>query len=102
MRTANNKILTADDPETLMRENLGWSIPIEGLHYWLLGIPDPRSPIATLGLDNKGRMTDMEQAGWRIQVRGYMHTGDVELPAKLFLYTPRMHVRLAVQRWEIR
>jgi outer membrane lipoprotein LolB len=102
MRTANNKVLTADDPETLMRENLGWSIPVEGLHYWLRGIPDPRSPIATLSLDNKGRMTDMEQAGWRIQVRSYMHTGDLlELPAMLFLYAPRVQVRLAVQRWEI-
>ena len=100
MRTADNKILRSVDPETLMRENLGWSIPVAGLHYWVRGIPDPRSPIIALKLDDQGRMTELSQGDWQISVLGYAQQGGLELPAKLFLHTPRLKVRLIVQRWE--
>lgn len=100
MRTADNKVLTSKDPETLMRENLGWSIPVAGLHYWVRGIPDPKSPIIALKLDDNERMTELSQGGWRISVLGYTQEGNLELPAKLFLYSPHLKVRLIVQRWE--
>ncbi len=100
MRTADNKVLRSEDPETLMRENLGWSLPVAGLHYWVRGIPDPKAPILALKLDDQERMKELSQGGWRISVRGYIREGDLELPAKLFLYSPRLKVRLNVLRWE--
>ena len=100
VRTADNRILKSEDPDTLMRENLGWSIPVAGLHYWVRGIPDPKSPITGLKLDDQARMTELSQQGWTISVLGYTQEGDLELPAKLFLYNPRLKVRLIVQQWE--
>ncbi len=34
----------SDAVQSLVREKLGFDLPIENLHYWLLGMPDPGAP----------------------------------------------------------
>jgi outer membrane lipoprotein LolB len=102
MRTPKQEVLSAADPETLMQENLGWSFPMTGLRYWVRGIPEPGNRIETLDLDGLGRMTILEQAGWRIKVLEYAQQGRLALPAKIFIDNERLKLRLAVRRWETR
>ncbi|MGH8467952.1 MAG: lipoprotein insertase outer membrane protein LolB [Gammaproteobacteria bacterium] len=101
MRTPDNKSLTARDAETLLSEQLGWTLPVAGLHYWVRGIPDPEAPVSRLQLDPLGRMIDLEQSGWRISVLSYGHSGKLDLPLKLFLHSDELKVRMVVQSWEM-
>jgi outer membrane lipoprotein LolB len=100
MRTPKNETLMAATPESLMQENLGWSLPMTGLHYWVRGIPDPASPIEAIQLDGEGRMAELRQAGWRISVLRYERAGGLELPTKLFMHNLRLKVRLVVDTWQ--
>jgi outer membrane lipoprotein LolB len=34
-------------PEALTQQTLGWTMPLHGLRYWLEGIPDPTTPVAS-------------------------------------------------------
>ncbi|NIN34367.1 MAG: lipoprotein localization factor LolB, partial [Gammaproteobacteria bacterium] len=36
--TAENKLYQAETPEILLQNNLGWSVPVDGLKYWVKGI----------------------------------------------------------------
>jgi len=101
MRTPDNKSLTARDAETLLSEQLGWTLPVAGLHYWVRGIPDPAAPVSRLQLDPLGRMIDLEQSGWHIGVLSYGRSGAVDLPLKLFLHSDQLKVRMVVQNWEM-
>ena len=36
----SDKSYQAEDAETLMEQVLGWHLPLNGLHQWVLGLPD--------------------------------------------------------------
>jgi outer membrane lipoprotein LolB len=100
LRTAENETLTATDPEALMRDHLGWSLPVGGLKFWIRGIPDPDRPHTDLKLDESGRMTDLIQDGWRVSVLRYQKVGDKDLPDKLFLQNDPVKVRVVIGQWQ--
>lgn len=91
----------ASDPQSLMAEQLGWSLPIGGAQYWLRGLVAPGSPPSYIRRDEAGRLQDMHQAGWRISVLRRMRVGDYELPAKLYLHHQDLKVRIVISSWQL-
>lgn len=87
--------------EALMAAHLGWSFPVDGARYWVRGIPDPRQPVAQLGLDADGRLSDLAQAGWRISVLEYAVGDGTPLPKRLFLNAGDLKIRLAIDAWTL-
>ncbi len=100
MLTADNRFLQAADPESLMLENLGWNVPLKGLKYWIRGLPEPGSTPDNLILDDKGRVTDMQQSGWRISILRYAEVEGIDLPGKLIMQNDRFKLRLVIQDWK--
>ncbi len=99
--TAEGGRARAEDPERLMRRVLGWSLPVSGLRYWVLGVPDPEGPPPRLELDGAGRLSRLTQDGWAVEYRRYEPHGGVDLPAKLVLSRADLRVRLVVKDWEL-
>jgi len=95
------------DAETLLAKHLGWRIPLGGLRYWALGLPDPASPIGQQDreLDGMGRLTRLRQSGWQIEFRRYTPVAGIDLPDKIFLNNKetgkQLEVRLAVEKWQL-
>jgi len=98
--TAKNERFIAKDPEQLLLDNIGWKIPLNGLNYWVRGLPEPGADIDNLVKDDKGRIKDMEQSGWRISILRYTKVNEFELPGKLFLQNDRFKLRLVIQGWQ--
>lgn len=96
---------SAQDAETLLERQLGWRVPVSGLRYWVLGLPDPNMSLEHRELDDLGRLVRIRQSGWDIEFRRYVSAGSVELPDKLFLNNantePHLEVRLVAGRWEL-
>ncbi|KAG0194297.1 hypothetical protein DFQ28_000543 [Apophysomyces sp. BC1034] len=61
---------TAPNVSDLMRSTLGFSLPIEGLRYWLQPSVSPRSRAST-STDGTGRLSRVEQDGWTIEYVAY-------------------------------
>ncbi len=97
--TEQNELIEAADPDTLMNENLGWSVPVLGLQHWILGIPAPHSPVQHRAIDGDGRLVSLEQDGWKIIFSRYQSVGQYELPGKISMENSRIKVRLAIQDW---
>ena len=98
--TADNKVYQATDAESLLQDNLGWNIPLHGRQYWVRGAPEPGVTTDTLVLDDKGRMTELQQSGWRISISRYGEFNGKELPSKLFMQNERFQFRLVVLGWK--
>jgi len=100
MLTADNRFLQANDPERLMLDNLGWNVPLNGLKYWIRGLPEPGTAPDNMILDDKGRITDLQQSGWRISILRYAEIEGIDLPGKLFMQNDRFKLRLVIQDWK--
>ncbi len=101
MRTPKNKVFSSDTPENLIREELGWDIHIDGLKYWVRGLPEPKIQYSQLLLDEEGRLKDMKQSGFFISVIRYTDEENISLPEKLFIRSNNIQLRLVMQNWDI-
>ena len=98
--TADNKVYQATDAESLLQDNLGWNIPLHGLQYWVRGVPEPGVTTDTLVLDDKGRMIELRQSGWRISISRYGEFDGKDLPSKLVMQNERFQLRMVVLGWK--
>ena len=96
---AQDGVHRADSPEALLREHTGWSFPLQGLRYWVLGVTAPGAAVEALELDHEGRPEHFFQSGWRIVYRRYVGVRDIALPERLDLERARLEARLVVGRW---
>ncbi len=97
--TAEGKQYRAGNAEQLMRQRLGWTVPVTGLGYWVRGIPQPGQRYRSIGLDAQGRMTDLDQSGWRVSILRYIKAGEYSLPGKVFMVNGDLKIRLVIDDW---
>lgn len=87
-----------DDVEQDLRGRYGWTIPVESLRYWALGIPDPAVSGVT-ELDDEGRLARLEQSGWIVQISRYQEAGGQSMPRILTATSRDTRVRMVIDRW---
>lgn len=87
------------DVERDLYNRYGWTIPVESLRYWALGIPDPRVPAET-SFGDDGELTDLTQRGWTVSVGRYREAGGGQpMPRLLSATNAETSVRLIIDRW---
>ncbi len=86
------------DIESELYYRYGWTIPVESLRYWVLGIPDPRVPAET-DFDDHDRVSHMKQRGWSVDVGRYREAGGQQMPARLVASSRETSVRLVIDKW---
>lgn len=112
LRDADRHRWHAENPEQLLYRTTGWRVPLDGLNYWVLGLPQPGTA-AEQELDPQGRLKSLVQSGWDVRFLEYTRYGSLELPSKLFIKRhdggpsdePADHatleVRLVIERWTL-
>lgn len=98
--TEDGKTYRAADVETLTLQNLGWSLPMRGLPDWILGRP-AASMIKEQQWDEAGRLTRLKQDGWDIEYSQYIEINGYQLPTKVTLRSPKLNLKLVIERWAI-
>jgi outer membrane lipoprotein LolB len=87
-----------DDAETELRWRYGWTIPVESLRFWALGIPDPAVPGVT-ELDEQDRLLRLEQSDWFVEISRYAQGGGQQMPRVLTAKNLDTRVRMVIDRW---
>ena len=100
MQLPGGRQLSAVSPDALLYAQTGLRLPISSLRYWVMGRPDPASE-ARKALDDTGRALWLEQSGWRIEFLRYSQVKGLDLPDKLLVTRPPLHLRLVIDRWEL-
>ncbi|MCC5795702.1 MAG: outer membrane lipoprotein LolB [Methylophaga sp.] len=91
---------SAETPEALLAEALGWLLPVSALRDWVRGMPYAAMNVDDMQLDNQGRITLLYQAGWEVSFEEYMPFSGHQVPAKVFIKHPDLSVRLLMNRWD--
>lgn len=86
----------ARSPESLMQQQLNWSLPISQLYYWVRGLPAPNNKIDKRILDPQHRLLVLEQDGWKISYQSYRYINKVWLPKKIVLQAETLKVVLVI------
>jgi outer membrane lipoprotein LolB len=84
LEDTDGNVMRAERGEDLLVQATGYRVPLEGLDFWVRGLPLPGRALE-LELDPRGRLRGLKQDGWDIEYLAYANHGDYELPSKLFL-----------------
>ena len=98
-RFPDGRRIRAASPEALLEAEIGWSVPLQGLRYWIVGVPAPDGTLARLNIDESGRLAGLEQAGWTVVYERYRRVGDLALPEHVRFSSGSVEVTVIVRRW---
>jgi len=75
-----------DTPEELTQRTLGWTVPLRGLRYWLVGRADPSRPMTML--PDSGFRQDDWTLGFQREQGDAAHDAADVLPKRIDLHFP--------------
>jgi outer membrane lipoprotein LolB len=101
LEVANQGRYEAADPETLLKDQLGWKLPVSHLVWWVRGLPAPDSK-SSLTLDSDSRLSNLEQDGWQIEYLSYTQQNGYWLPERMKLHGQDLDVTLVIKDWQPR
>jgi outer membrane lipoprotein LolB len=101
MKGPKDLFIEADDAEELLQQGLGWDVHLNGLKYWVRGLPEPDIKYSELSLDDKGRLTSMKQSGFDVSVSRYAELDDFSLPEKLTIESDKIRLKVVIQNWNL-
>lgn len=87
-----------DEPELELRLRYGWTIPVESLRYWALGVPDPDRP-AAMNFADGGTLSRIAQGGWIVDISQYREGGGQLMPRRITAENAESRVRLIIDDW---
>jgi outer membrane lipoprotein LolB len=90
------------DAELELQYRYGWTIPVESLRYWAMGIPDPVAEpvgqhISTFNAE--GQLETLQQRGWLVTISRYKEGGGQSMPSRLSAVNPDTKVKLVIDQW---
>ena len=99
---ADGEILTAETPEDLILEQLGYELPVSHLEYWIRGLPAPGGD-ADLQFNERDQLAEIRQQGWSVSYPDPRQYGDLSLPGEMEVLRSADDVRLRFVglRWTI-
>ena len=86
------------NPEVELYYRYGWTIPINSLRYWALGIEDP-SVEAKVEVDDSGRLVSLQQNDWVLKISRYRESAGQEMPRNLMASNLDTRVRMVIEKW---
>lgn len=100
----NGKTYRDANAERLLQSQLGVSLPLEGMKYWVRGVPSPDSPLDRLKLGAQGLPEKLQQAGWQVSYLAWQGNGWNALPEKISLIheVENTKVKVIVKEWQTR
>ncbi len=86
--------------EALLKDAVGWALPISGLDFWIRGLPHPQTAYSHR-LDSRGRARAIKQDGWDIEYLDYAAApGGLQLPRRMRLVDKQVTFKLVIEHWQ--
>jgi outer membrane lipoprotein LolB len=101
LTSTDQKQYRAASVESLTRQALGWELPLTRLTWWVRGEPVPGKPPGGAERDERGRLTFLEQDGWRIAFVNYPPGEQGGQPRRLDLKSAAHEIRFVIDAWRL-
>ena len=98
---SDGKKTASDNVESLLNQKLGWSVPVNGLVYWVKGIAQPKTQKQTK-YNRQNLLENLQQDGWNIEYKNYkLISSKYPLPSKVFMSRNDITIKVIIKSWEI-
>jgi len=95
----------AKTPEALIKQHLGWTLPVTQLAYWVRGVPAPKGRITRLEQNSDGLIAQLQQGDWLITYSNYSDQTfagkTLALPGKITAEYQDVRLILAIRAWQL-
>ena len=98
---ANQGQFQAESAEALLQQQLGWSLPVAHLFWWIRGLPAEDSK-SRLTLDSESRLAKLEQDDWQVEYLSYAEQNGYWLPERMKLHGANLDITLVIKDWQPR
>lgn len=98
LELASGDMWQARDVGALVREHVGWEVPVDALSWWVRGLAAP-GRVESRSLDERGLLNLLSQRGWRIEFQRYGEFSGLSLPTRLEARRDGRQVKLVVRDW---
>lgn len=88
----DGKAQTSNQPETFINQQLGLSVPVQSLRYWVIGLPEPTQNFVETA-------TGFKQAGWLIEYKQMQTVKTTTMPYKINVTNEQVKLKLIVDEW---
>ncbi|WNO09562.1 lipoprotein insertase outer membrane protein LolB [Teredinibacter sp. KSP-S5-2] len=96
-----NVVNCANSPEELLKEQVGWTLPVSDLIYWIKAVPSPRQALQNSSLPNGTRQEgQLKQNDWLIEYRSFHNVDSMLLPKKIVANRGTVKMTLAIKDWK--
>lgn len=87
-----NDVQFSDEPEQFINQQLGLSVPIYALRYWIVGLSDP---------SKKSQQTEkgFEQLAWQIHYKSMQLVKGVVLPKSMVVSNSQVKLKIFIDQW---
>ena len=89
----------AGSAEELLREVLGWHVPVAALRDWVRGLAHAGVPMLDIERDSDGRLRRFQQDGWQVEYTAWRDGG--VWPERIRARQPPYSLRLNIQDWAV-
>ena len=101
LRTKEGEEYSAPDSQVLLRKYLGFSFPVHGMRYRLMGISNPDSKVSKLSFNKSGLPDTLVQDGWKISYMSYDVYQRIKLPNRIQFNKENLELKIAVKNWNL-
>ena len=98
LEIANRGTFQATSAQDLMQQQLGWSLPVENLLWWVRGLPAPHSK-SQVQLDSNSLLARLEQDNWQVEYLSYRSENGLQLPERIKLSGAGLNITLVIKEW---
>jgi outer membrane lipoprotein LolB len=89
---------SAPTPEALMRQELGWFLPLSNFRFWSRGLAAP-GVVGVKRYDQFGHLQLLQQQGWTINYQRWQAVGDIDLPRNVVMTHGDLRVKIIFKQW---
>jgi outer membrane lipoprotein LolB len=100
LRLADGRTYSAGSVAQLVSSHLQVKIPVDALSWWVLGLARPNG-WEDRELDEAGRITYLQQFGWKVDFSAYREQQQVWLPGKLVARNRENTIKLVISDWAV-
>ena len=100
LELADGTIHRAHSVNELVRQQLGWEIPVDSLSWWIRGMAAP-GEFQERQIDEAGNLRELRQDGWLVEFGKYRIFQGISLPVRLSATQAEWKVKLAVRDWDL-
>ncbi len=100
LRLADGAEYRAATVDRLVREHVGWRVPVAELSWWIRGLAAPGGA-ASRTVGEGGVLLSLEQADWRIEFERYRDFGAERMPGLVVARQGERQVKFAIRGWTL-